>query len=557
MGVAVDTEAINYVILRVRVRHNCEQQHCLLVCERPVLTEAISMAGSGSNIPNPLRSESIPLQLLLDNADVRPRGNPHSSHPYAFISTKHHDDLPLSIHNYEDRAFWNSSPLSSYSLEQLQAILDARFLSDDKEASLALTMASRSLVTHRYTGRVISRSFSKFFNLQEKMSYQPTGREYAHEIQEKVDGSIVSLFWYDEYQTEIGNPARPAGRWLVASRTSFNSPHTDSAWRMLKSRFSDLIDGGKNTLLDKSKTYVFELVDPNLPVKIFYPYGADLVLLAIIGKDGSESKWGSSDFDHLPFRRPRVWKLEDLLGSSNVDSEEGANLRQLSKLDRKNEEGFVVKFWRTKEDVHPQRDKLKLENYLKSHKPGKSGIKVPGALSSISSKQPSNSKIFKTQVAISGPPTPASLLKMYTSHRLSLPSFVGVDGYMSSLKQPLLDAVQNLNVMDDYGGEAWLTRIARTWDRIDALFSLHEGEWRKIIGKLEKEGFRSKSPRKSSANYSLQFEKRIGRTDVDQTLIPLLRAWFERRKVEVLVKLLVECMDFPSDLKSEDVVLMD
>ncbi len=521
-----------------------------------VSTEA--MAGSGS-IPNPLRSESIPLQRLLDNADVRPRGNSPSSNPYAFISTKHHDDLPLSIHNYEDRAFWSSSPLSSYSLEQLQAILDAPLLSDDKEASLALTMASRSLVTHRYTGRVISRSFSKFFNLQEKMAYQPTGQEYAHEIQEKVDGSVVSLFWYDEHQTEIAynpNRANPAGRWLVASRTSFNSPHTDSAWRMLKSRFSDLIDG-KNTLLDKSKTYVFELVDPNMPIKIFYSYGADLVLLAIIGKDGSESKWGSSDFDHLPFRRPRVWKLEELLGGSNVDSEEGVDLKQLSKLDRKNEEGFVVKFWRTKEDVHPQRDKLKLESYLKLHKPGKSGIKVTGALSRISAKQPSNSKLSATQVPVSGPPSPASLLKIYTSHRLSLPSFVGVDEHMSSLKRPVLDAIQNLNVMDDYGGEAWLTKIARIWDRMDALFSLHEGEWRKLIGKLEKEGFRPRSQRKSSANSALQFEKRLGRADIDRTLIPPSRAWSEGKNAKELVKLLVESMDFPSELKSEDVVLID
>lgn len=314
--------------------------------------------------PNPLHSESISLQLLRDNADLRCRGSPRSK-PYPFISTKHHDELPLSIHNYDQRAFWISSPLSSYSPERLQAIVDSPFVSHDDDASLALSLASRALVTHRHTGRVISRSFSKFFNYDEKMAYQPTGQEYAREIQEKVDGSIISLFWYDEHEHQ----SRPisnrnlTGRWLLASRASFSNPHIDSAWNMLKNRFPNLIDG-KNTLLDKSKTYVFELVDPNMPVKIIYPYGADLVLLAIIAKDGSESNRHSSDFDHLPFRRPRVWTLEELLGGSMDGAEQRMDLKKLIKLDRKNEEGFVFVYWRTKEDVHPQRCKLKLESYL-------------------------------------------------------------------------------------------------------------------------------------------------------------------------------------------------
>ncbi|KAF8799231.1 hypothetical protein BYT27DRAFT_7318779 [Phlegmacium glaucopus] len=56
--------------------------------------------------------------------------------------------------------------------------------------------AARPLITESNSGQVVSKSFSKFFNHHEKQAYTPTGGEYAFTIEEKVDGSITSLFCY-------------------------------------------------------------------------------------------------------------------------------------------------------------------------------------------------------------------------------------------------------------------------------------------------------------------------------------------------------------------------
>ena len=441
---------------------------------------------------------------------------------------------------------------------QLETILATPTLSTKGEASLALTLASRALVTHTTTGKVISRSFPKFFNFHEKMAYKPSGEEFAFEIQEKVDGSIISLFWYDEISPGIANRGKSVGgQWIVASKTSFESPHTESAWNMLKTRYPALLDP-KTSPLDRSRTYVFELVDSRMPIKVHYPYGSDLVLLSIIARDGSEPRWDKrGELDALPFRRPRVWKVEELLGgvgALKAGERNGGllNPKLLSKLDRQNEEGFVVTFWRTKEDAHPQRFKVKLECYLASNNtPGK----LASSLAKMSIKRPpcrSNS----LQLPARGPPSPASLLKVYTSHRMSIPSFDGIDAQMLAIKQALLDSIRDLDVMDDYGGGPWIMKISTIWDRIDALISIQEDEWKDIVKKLEAEGYRPKAVGRKAKTLN-EFEKRLAKSDIDRTLRRPLRTWFEGKGVKEVVKTVLECMEFPKDLKTEDVILLN
>lgn len=497
------------------------------------------------SIPNPLHSTFIPPKVLSDNADKRIRDSTTS--PFAFITTKQHATLPLSIHNYTYRSFGASSPLTSYSLEQREQIIDSQgVLSSRNEESLALTLASRSLVTERSTGRVISRSFTKFFNYYEKMAYIPTGDEYAYEIEEKVDGSIISLFWYDEFPNTSGT-FQSRGQWIVASRSSFASPHTESGWNILNTRFSSLVNDTQDSSLDKSKTYVFELVDNRMPIKIRYPYDSDLVLLSIIGTDGCEERLANT---RLPFRRPRMWRLEELLAGETLGiGVTTSNLKQLSKLDRANEEGFVITFWRTKEDVHPQRVKVKLECYLKLCK------SEPGNCSSRLS-QPSRSNTISTPL-IDSLPSPKSLLQIYVSRRMSNPSFIGIDDYMSSLKRQLLEDIRGLNISDDYGGEAWFDQIMKIWDRIHAFCSNQERNWMKTVLQLEKEGFRSRLQRQTFTTLDWKFENRIGSTDVDQSLKSSLRAWFEGQSSQEILKLVVESVEFPKDLNSTEIIVLD
>ena len=491
-------------------------------------------------LPNPLRSTFIPPILLADNAEERIRGSTISEQ-FALITTKYHATLPLSIHNYNQRSFWSSSPLSSLS-SKVQQVIDSQTVSDHNEESLALTLASRSLVTERCTGRVISRSFMKFFNPDEKMAYKPTGYEYTYEIQEKVDGSLVSLFWY-----EPPNSCQTEGQWVVASRTSFSSPHTESAWNILSTRFPSLVSNTQETLLDKTKTYIFELVDNRMPIKILYEYNSDLVLLSIVSNDGSETRQGNTG---LPFRRPRTWKLDELIAGENDVAVTPSKLKQLSKLHRANEEGFVITFWRTKDDVYPQRVKVKLEDYLKLSKPGNKG----GGPAINSSSRVSLSK-SSTKLLINGPPSPDALVNIYITYRLSIPSFGEIDARMSSVKQQLLEAIRGLNVLDDYGDEVWLAKIMKIWDRIHALFSIQEIIWKDTVNQLKEEGHRTRR-RGTGDNATLlkNFERRI--STMDRSLIPSLKAWFEGQNVREMVKLLVESVEIPKDLKSTEVIVL-
>lgn len=502
-------------------------------------------------LPNPLRSTFIPLVLLADNAEERIRDT-STFEPFSYITTKQHATLPLSIHNYNHRSFWSSSPLLSFSSTiHVQQIIDSQAVpSDENEASLALTLASRSLVTEGSTGRVVSRSFVKFFNHYENLSYQPTGNEHAYEIQEKVDGSIISLFWYEPQNSSGSSQLQTRGQWIVASRSSFASPHTESARNILNTRFPSLVSDTQESL-DKTKTYVFELVDSRMPIKIHYQYHSDLVLLAIIGNDGSETRLGDTG---LPFRRPRIWKLEELIPGENGTGVTASNLKQLNKLHRANEEGFVITFWRTQDDVYPQRVKVKLEDYLKlCHKPANGGGTTINHSSRKSLRHLSNSST-KPLTSLNGPPSMHALVNIYTVYRVSIPSFVGIDACMSSVKQQLIRAIQCLNVSDDYGGEAWLTKIAKTWDRIHALFSIHEINWKETVKKLEQEGFKSRPRGENATTMKQDFDRRIGR--MDRSLTPSLKAWFEGQNVKEIVRFVVESVEVPNDLKSTDVIVL-
>jgi hypothetical protein len=240
---------------------------------------------------NPRRSLFIDPSQLKDYAEERPR--PPNQKVCALISTKYHPKLPLAIHNYTYDAFMRNNV-------------------DD------LAVAARTLITESNSGRVISRSFPKFFNYHEKQAYKPTGDEHAFVIEEKVDGSIISLFYYHN-------------EWMMASKSAFETPHTISARRILDKLYPNVL-----ATLDISQTYIFELVDPRMPIRVVYQK-EDLILLAIFAKDGQEPPH-NFDWSIFPFSRPKIHNAPQV------------NPKQLSQMNWRNEEGFVIKFWLTPED---------------------------------------------------------------------------------------------------------------------------------------------------------------------------------------------------------------
>ncbi|KAJ3487616.1 hypothetical protein NLJ89_g11694 [Agrocybe chaxingu] len=424
---------------------------------------------------SPLRSDTIDPHLLESYATTQVWEE--GQNEYRKIITKHHPQLPISIHNYNDRA------------------LNRKQQWDD------LVIASRTLVTETRTGKVVSRIFSKFFNFHEKLAYRPTGGEHAFAIEEKVDGSIISPFYYHD-------------QWMLVSRASFDSPHIQSAWNILNSKYP-----GALRKLDQDKTYVFELIDPTMPIKVLYKT-KDLVLLSIFSKSGQEPL---HDFDWktLPFSRPRLHVADQV------------NPKELKTLNLDNEEGFVVKFWRTADDRYPQRIKVKFDSYLSNME------QVPNVKSNDS-------------VSLLRAPSKASILGHYSKHRLLIPHFNAavVAKCMDGCKQQFLRGLEG--IADDYGGDEWVRAIETIWDRIDALFVLQEDEWREIVERLQREGFRARGGAADVRNKAL--ERRVLKGDVEKALRPALLSRFSGESSKRHVQLVVESMEFPSDLKSTEVI---
>ena len=430
------------------------------------------------NSQNPLQSLRIDPSLLKDHSSERAR--PPNQKVLALITTKRHANLPLAIHNYTNHAFIK------------------------KTAPDELTLAARTLVTETTTGMVISRSFSKFFNFHEPHAYRPTGKEYAFSVEEKVDGSIISLFWYRE-------------AWMMISRSSFDSPHAIAARRILDTQYPGIL--GK---LEKDKSYVFELIDPSQPIKVIYKKKG-LVLLSIISKDGQEPPH-NFDWRVLPFPRPRIHSVSSI------------NPKKLSQLNIENEEGFVVKFWRTKDDRRPQRIKVKFESYLKLMGGlTKSVTGFPGFLSPL-------------------PPSNASILEIYTKLRLRIHHFkpTVISSQMEAQKREYLRSLER--IADDYGGGAWLDKIEKVWDRIGALFSLQEVEWDEATRSLEREGYKPGPKNAGSHVAKGRFRERIKRNDIDNAYRAALLAWFVVEPPKTLVSLVVAGVEIPQDLRTTDTI---
>ncbi|KAF5316693.1 hypothetical protein D9619_006502 [Psilocybe cf. subviscida] len=443
---------------------------------------------------SPLRSTTIDRSLLDDHATERIRG-PEGKKPYALITSKRHPYLPLAIQNYTNRAFMGSKP-------------------DE------LTLAARTLVTETTTGNVVSRSFSKFFNHHEKFAYKPTGSEYTFTIEEKVDGSIINLFYY-------------AGEWRMASRSSFEGPHIDSAWSIIKLKYAKALQN-----LDKDMTYVFELIDPAMPVKVIYTR-QDLVLLSVVCKDGQEPR---PDFDWgiYPFPRPRRH------GASEVKP------KTLQRLNLENEEGFVIKFWQTPQDKHPQRIKVKFDAYLRSIAvPPKPGAQKEAQLTMGSSF--TQTAASQPALSIVVPPSNQKVVETYLNRRLNIHHFKPevIAATMRQTKEKYLRSLES--IADDYGGDAWLSEIDSVWNRVNALLSIHEAEWVKDTTSLQREGHK---PSVANSKIARQgFERRILRgRKFDAAYRTALMAWFTGEPVSKQISLVLNTIVMPPDLCTDNII---
>ena len=187
-----------------------------------------------------------------------------------------------------------------------------------------VTMACRGLILDG-NGAVVARPFKKFFNFGE--SAAPIAPSEPFEVFEKMDGSLGILYWLHDVP-------------YIASRGSFTSEQALRATHILHTRYAHVY-----TLLDKSKTYLFEIIYPENRIVVDYGSTEDLVLLAIIDNESGADE-----------------ALQDI-GFQLVAKHDGVkDIQVLKSLYSDNREGFVLKF------QNGVRLKVKFEEYVRLHR---------------------------------------------------------------------------------------------------------------------------------------------------------------------------------------------
>ena len=220
-----------------------------------------------------------------------------------YIAVQKHPTASLFIHNYTAKTQY-------------------------ERAWTAWTLLCRGLILDA-AGAVVARPFPKFFNLDELDPAIIPAEPFT--VYEKMDGSLGILYWLDEQTPQI------------ATRGSFMSEQAQHATRLLHDRYAHTF-----AKLDRSKTYLFEIIYPQNRIVVDYGDRQDLVLLAIIdtatGTDEDLTPAGELGFP--------VVKQYDAV----------ADYRTLRELATENAEGFVVKF------QSGLRVKIKLAEYVRLHR---------------------------------------------------------------------------------------------------------------------------------------------------------------------------------------------
>lgn len=209
-----------------------------------------------------------------------------------------HPTLPLIIWNYSTRV-------------QYEALWDE------------ITLQARALVTDT-DGNIISRGFSKFFNIEEDR-HEATD---DFEIFEKLDGQYIGCFWYN-------------GKMVVNSKGSFTSPYAIEAKRILEEKYWNF----KNIPL-RGVSYCFELIGFEQIVVSYTE--VDLILTGVFDIHGNDL-----------FRN---FVNEFNLETPIVNRFIGLDWKSIKQLNWQNSEGFVVRF------SNGSRCKIKFEDYLKLHR---------------------------------------------------------------------------------------------------------------------------------------------------------------------------------------------
>ncbi|EDP98271.1 RNA ligase [Kordia algicida OT-1] len=171
---------------------------------------------------------------------------------------------------------------------------------------------------------IVAKPIRKFFNIEE-IGYDKLPN-LPFQVFEKMDGSLGILYWLNETP-------------YIATRGSFTSKQAIKATEILHSKYTATFNK-----LDKSKTYIFEIIYPENRIIVDYGLEEKLVLLAI-----TDTKTGKNEpLQDIGFPIPTRYNF--------------SSLHELKNLNWKNQEGFVIQY------ENGFRVKIKFEDYIELHK---------------------------------------------------------------------------------------------------------------------------------------------------------------------------------------------
>ena len=233
-----------------------------------------------------------------------------------WVIRQRHPTLPLSIYNYSRSAQYG------------------RHWDD-------VTRNCRALVLEDGSDSIVARAFPKFWNVAEHDGQYPECVPFpdeSFEVFEKLDGSLILLFWYAE-------------RWIVASRGSFDSDQSHWAERWLADKPVEK--------LDKDVTYVCEAIYPENRIVVDYHGREDLVLLAAFTPLAEIT--GELDVEYIEEKwKHHFGSIVTRYGTTDYPVDVDALLAE--KHTGTDEEGFVIRY------ASGLRVKAKYAEYVRLHR---------------------------------------------------------------------------------------------------------------------------------------------------------------------------------------------
>lgn len=190
------------------------------------------------------------------------------------------------------------------------------------------TMLCRGLICNA-EGVVLYRPFKKIFNLEEHVAKGRRLPNCGFEVQEKMDGSLGIL--YEEN-----------GLVHVATRGSFRSEQALHATRVLRTKYPKLT-------ITPGRTVLVEIIYPENRIVVDYKDTDDLFFLAVIDVETGIDLQACKEYEAiLPSRTTYSQCIK-------------RDIKNLTKKDRDNKEGYVVVF------DNGFRVKMKFKEYKRLH----------------------------------------------------------------------------------------------------------------------------------------------------------------------------------------------